>query len=146
MTNFLSLSYINLYSKLYTYEYLLKIALEKFMKLLFSCIITLEIFSVFLSLLILSLCPKHEENKIKKLMNINLIFTFINYIGFNNIDKVVRICEYLKIHTSVLGYTIIIFIVSVLLYITVFGMGFFTVFIIKENIFQIKRINEQKDK
>ncbi len=146
MNHILGLLHLYVYTTMYTYEHLLTIALEKFMQLLFSCIITLELFALCLNLLILSSCLKHEEEKFKKLMNINLLFIFLNYIGFNNIDRIVRICEYLQTHTSVLGYAFVIFIVSVLLYTTVFGIGFFTIFMIRENIIQLKRINELKDK
>ena len=107
--------------------------------------ITIEIFSICLNTLNLCFyCMKHDEDKFKKFLNINLLFLIVNYLSFYHVEHLINLCEYVQHKISIFAYVFTVFTISLICYLFVFIMGWFTFLTVQENLKEIKRINELK--
>jgi hypothetical protein len=141
----LELAKYHLYTFVYKNEHLLIHMLNSFIKMLISFNITIEIFSIFLITLNLSFyCLKNDEQKFKTMFNINTFLLIVNYLFFHHVGHIINLCEYIQSKVSIFGYMFVVFSISLVCYLIVFFMGYFTYLTIQENLKEIRRLNELK--
>ncbi len=141
----LELAKYHLYTFVYKNEHLLIHMLNSFIKMLISFNITIEIFSIFLITLNLSFyCLKNDEQKFKTMFNINTFLLIVNYLFFHHVEHIINLCEYIQSKVSIFGYMFVVFSISLVCYLIVFFMGYFTYLTIQENLKEIRRLNELK--
>ncbi len=137
----------HLYTFVYKNEHLLIHMLNSFIRMLISFNITVELLSIFLTTINLSFyCMKNDEPKFKTFFNINTLLLIINYLCFHHVEHLINLCEFVQSKISIFGYVFVVFTISLGCYLMVFLMGYFSYLTINENLKEIKRINELKDK